>query len=66
MNEYEKEKKKIKRYIAKAKKDMRLSSVPRNTWENFYNGLEKKLMENFTSYQIVVSHNQFQLKLKQH
>ena len=43
MNEYEKEKKKIKRYIAKAKKDMRLSSVPRNIWENFYNGLEKKL-----------------------
>ena len=45
MNEYEKEKKKIKRYIAKSKKDMRLSSVPRNIWENFYNGLEKKLME---------------------
>ena len=45
MNEYEKEKKKIKRYIAKAKKDMRLSSVPRNIWENLYNGLEKKLME---------------------
>ena len=45
MNEYEKEKKKIKRYIAKAKKDMRLSSVPRNIWENFYNALEKKLME---------------------
>ena len=45
MNEYEKEKKKIKRYIAKAKKDMRLSSVPRNIWENFYNGLEKKLMK---------------------
>ena len=45
MNEYEKEKKKIKRYIAKAKKDMRLSSVPRNIWENFYYELEKKLME---------------------
>ena len=41
----EKEKKKIKRYIAKKKKDMRLSSVPGNIWENFYDDLEKKLME---------------------